>query len=235
MEGEAVQGTTSGAQVPTGRGRAAPGSRSYLTLAEIGYLAQAVLVMANVVVLAVTLDIGYAMSLPATAIGVIVSLVLSVAWFQLGRSERNSWFQAAGVFGVLGAVLSSAQLLESGQNPLELYITIVVPIVSLVSLIYFAMQLLALYSAASVFQVRLFRWAAYAFAIGFVVTSVGGSVALVVTATDQVGSQHGLISSAVFGLGFLFSVATSLIAAIGFHRLRGPSGRMAGVSAPTPP
>jgi hypothetical protein len=236
MEGEADQGKTPVAQVVSGRGRAAPGSRPYLTLAEIGYLAQVAIVLAFLAVLAVTLNPGYTTSLPSTLGVVVLGLVLSVAWFQLGRNERNSWFLAAGVFGALSVVLSLVQPSESGQNTPGLHFVVLIPVVSIVALIYFATQLLAYNSAARVFQVRLFRYAAYTLAIGFVLLLVGGSAAAILTATrqggaGQVSSQQNMVSAAVLAFGYIYSAVTSAIAGVGFHRLRG-SGGVVGASAP---
>jgi hypothetical protein len=199
---------------------AMPGSRSYVRLAEAGYLVSAALVLVYVVVLAVAGETVFTNGLMMVFASAAIGLVLSVAWFQLGRRQGISWFMAAGVFGGASAVLSVFNLLES-SGPLSSFSIAITFTESIVTLTYFAAQLLAFYKAAKVFRVRLFMYATYLLAIGFVVTPIASVLLVAATAFHPVVSQY--LAYSAYGMGLLFSAGTSLAAAVGFHRLMGAS------------
>ena len=92
-----------------------------------------------------------------------------------------------------------------------------------VSLVYFVMQVSAFFSAARAFQVRLFRYAGYLFVITFVVTFVVATVGTIVVVSGTSQVQSG-VNLATYGLDYVFSAVTSVVAGIGFHRLRGTAG-----------
>jgi hypothetical protein len=217
MGDDAARGMGTGAPAPAGRGKIAPGAGPYLRLAEVGYLGVAAVALVNLAVLAVTSS-EYVDSLASTLVGTVLSLVLLVAWVQLGRKQGISWFIAAGAFGGLSAVISLAVRSEPTPNTFGFAIAFAWA-VSVVSLIYFATQLLAFNSAANSFQVRPFKYAAYLLAGGFVVSLLVGSIGAALAATQQTG--QGVVLDAVYGLGGVFSVAMALAAWLGFHRLRG--------------
>jgi hypothetical protein len=217
MGDDAARGMGSGAPAPAGRGKIAPGTEPYLRLAEVGYLGVAAVALVNLAVLAVTSS-EYVDSLASTLVGTVLSLVLLVAWIQLGRKQGIPWFIAAGAFGGLSAVIGLAVRSEPTPNTFGFAIAFAWA-VSVVSLIYFATQLLAFNSAANSFQVRPFKYAAYLLAGGFVVSLLVGSIGAALTATQQTG--QGVVLDAAYGLGEVFSVAMALAAWLGFHRLRG--------------
>jgi hypothetical protein len=212
-EKKVAQGMSPGASTLAGRGKVAPGSRLYLGLAEAGYLGAVALALLNLGVLAVTFDSIYVNSLASTFPAVVLSFVLAIAWIQLGRKQGIPWFIAAGALGGVSAVATLAQQFESGSNTPTLALG---QIMFFVSVIYFATQLLAFNSASNSFQVRPFKYAAYFLACGFVVALLGGPMIAVLTAAQQTGAFV-LVLSSDFG----FSVAMSLAALVGFHRLRG--------------
>jgi len=212
----------SGAGAPVGRGEAAPGSLPYLTLAEIGYFGEVALIVVDFVLLAATMSTDYSSSVPSTVVGTLLGLMISVAWFQLGRKVGNSWFLAAGISGAVGAVLGLAPSLGSGTNPSGSYI-VLLDIAALVSLVYFVMQVSAFFSAARTFQVRLFRYAGYLFVIAFVVTFVVAAVGTIASGPGTNQIQSG-VNLATYGLDYVLSAMTSMVAGIGFHRLRGTAG-----------
>jgi len=114
----------------------------------------------------------------------------------------------------LSAAVSPVQPLGSTLAPSSSYIGLLY-LGSTVSLVFFAVQLLAFYYAANVLQVRLFRYVAYAQAILFVASSGGKAAAEALTQSA---------ASLVYAVEFLTSGAVSLAAVVGFHRLRGPPG-----------
>jgi hypothetical protein len=218
MNHDAARGTTSEAQVPTVQGKVMPGSRPYLRLAEVGYLAQFALSSFLVILLAAGFagfDSAYAKLLSSTLVAAVIGLVLAVAWAQLGRKQGVSWFVAAGVLGGVSAVLNLVAL--SGPSPSLLGLWFALDqAVSIVSVAYFATQLLAFYTASKTFHVGLFKYAAYLLAIGFVASPFLGVVMVESAAMQPAGE---FISNLVYGVALLFSAATSLAVGLGFHRL----------------
>ena len=214
--------SASEARTPPGRVEVTAGSLLYLTLAEIGYFGAAALAAVDFVLLVATMSTGYSSSVPSSLVGILLGLLISVAWFQLGRKVGNSWFLAAGISGAAGAVLGLASSLWSGVNPSGYYI-IAVDMETLVSLVYFVMQVSAFFSAARTFQVRLFRYAGYLFVITFVVTFVVATVGTIVVVSGTSQAQSG-VNLATYGLDYVFSAVTSIVAGIGFHRSRGTAG-----------
>jgi hypothetical protein len=220
MGDEAGVVKTSEAGASTGRGGVTAGLVPYLTLAEIGYFGLVVLSAVDFVLLAATMSVDYSRSIPSTVAGAILSLTISVAWFQLGRKIGNSWFLATGISGAASAVLGLAPSLGSGVNPSDLYI-IVIEIQALVSLVYLVMQVVAFFSAARAFQVMLFRYAGYLFVTTFVVTFVVGAVGVVAIAS---GTSQNWATLGTYGVDYVLSAVTSMAAGIGFLRANGTFG-----------
>jgi len=224
--------SASEAKTPTGRGEVTAGSSAYLALAEIGYFGGVALTAVDLVLLAATTSTDYSSAVPSTLVGSLLGLVIAVAWFQLGRKAGNSWFLAAGISGGMSVVLGMTISLMPKVNPPDFYFG-VAEIEGIVSLAYFVLGVGAFFSAARVFQVRLFRYVGYLLVVGVLVTFVAGVVGTVLTATQplcvpsSVGqscvTQNGA-SLAMYGLSYLISAATSLVAGIGFRRARGIIG-----------
>jgi hypothetical protein len=232
VTGEEADGVSaSEAGAPAGRREVTAGSLPYLTLAEIGYLSAVALTAVDLVLLAATTSTDYLNSVPSTLAESLLGLMIAVAWFQLGRKNGNSLFVAAGIFGgasaVLGLVISSVPAVNLpeffGVAEMETF----------VSLVYFVLGVAAFFSAGRVFQVRLFRYAGYLLVVGFLVTFAAGVVGTVMTATQplcvpsSVGqscvAQNGAFL-ATYGMGYLISAATTLVAGIGFRRVRATVG-----------
>jgi hypothetical protein len=216
------------AQEPAVGGGVRLGSRPYVTLAEIGYLAVVAYVTIDFVLLVVTRSSAYSGAVLSIAVTSVLGFLISVAWFQLGRKEENSRFLAAGVAGAANAVLSLAsQFVYGAITSSSSFIAIeVIGIVAVfVALFYFVMQIYAFFAAASVFRVRLFRYAGYMFVVGFLAGFALSEAGTAIEGLEQVGQGtsggQNEVSLAAIGLGLLFSAATSLAAGIGFHRLRG--------------
>ncbi len=208
--------------------KAPTGSLHYLTLAEFGYLGQVVLIAADLVLLIATAGVDYSGSIPSSVVETLLGLVISVAWFQVGRKVGNSWFLAAGISGAASIVLGLAISLMPSVNPSESYV-IVAEIEGVVSLAYFVLGVGAFFSAARVFKVRLFRYAGYLLVVGFLVTFLAGMPNAIMTATQapcvpsssgQSCIVQGGAGLATYGLGFLVAATTSLVAGMGFHRAR---------------
>jgi len=208
------------------------GSVPYLTLAEIGYLGQVVLIAANFVLLVATAGVDYSGSIPSSVVETLLGLVIAVAWFQVGRKAGNSWFLAAGISGAASVLLGLAISLMPSVNPPESFV-IVAEIEGVVSLAYFVLGVGAFFSAARVFKVRLFRYAGYLLVVGFLVTFLAGMANAIMTATQapcvpSSAGQSCIVQNggalASYGLGFLVSAATSLVAGIGFRRAAGIVG-----------
>jgi len=103
---------------------------------------------------------------------------------------------------------------------------IVVEIQALVYLVYFVMQVAAFFSAARAFQVRLFRYAGYLLAVAFVVTFVVGAASEFSVAS---GTSQNVGALGAYGVDYVLSAATSLVAGIGFLR----ASRAFGLSKPS--
>lgn len=208
-----------GIRPQAGRATVMPGSRPYVQLAEAGYPASAAFSLANVVLLATLHEAGFAFGWAETFVSAAITLLLSVAWIQLGRSQGVSWFLAVGVFGGASAVLSLIIPLET--LPILTVASIALSLAeAIVSPVYFAAQLLAFYTAAKSFQVRLFAYAVYLLAIGFVASPIAGA-ALVASASNFQPVVGETVSYLAYGGGLVISAWTALVAAVGFHRLRG--------------
>jgi hypothetical protein len=164
----------------------------------------------------------YSKSIPWIVVETLLVFVLSVAWFQLGRKERNSWFIATGISGAASAVLGLTPPLGPGTNPSGFYF-FVTEIGALVSLVYFVMQVSAFFSAARVFHVGLFRYAGCLFVAAFVVTFVVGMVGVIAGASGTSQTQSGA-ALVTYGVDYVFSAVTSMTAGIGFRRARGTVG-----------
>ena len=208
------------------------GLSPYLTLAEIGYLGQVVLIGANLVLLIATAGVDYSGSVPSSVVETLLGLVISVAWFQVGRRVGNSWFLAAGISGAASVVLGMAVSSMPTVNPSEAYI-VVAEMEGVVSLIFFIIGVVAFLSAARVFKVRLFRYAGYLLVVGFLVTFLAGMADAIIAAplapcVPSSAGQSCLVQNGsvlvTYGLGYLVSAATSLVAGIGFSRARGIAG-----------
>jgi hypothetical protein len=146
-----------------------------------------------------------------------ISLVIAVAWIQLGRKQRSSLFVAAGAIGWVAPAFVLVLNLEIGTSSFGLFEGLGLAEV-ITSLVYFAVQLLAFNSAANSFQVRPFKYAVYLLATQFVVSLVGGSAGAAL-----VEMQHASLTglpNVLYGIGLAFSATTSLAAGIGFHRVR---------------
>lgn len=212
----AGQEVAAGAQAPPGKSKVAPSSRPYLKLAEAGYLAQVVFDLAYVVVLAVLFETVLAGGLLPTLASTAIAILLSVAWVQLGRKQGVSWFVAAGAIGWVSPVISLILWFEPAPASFGLGF-VLSQVESVVSIIYFAAQLLAFYTAGKLFQVGLFKYAAYLLAIEFVASPVVAAVLLEATAMQHVAPIA--LTNLVYMVGLLFSAALSLTAAAGFHRV----------------
>jgi len=222
-------GEAGDAETPEATATAPAGSSLYATLGEIGYFGQVALAAVDLVLLAAT-SLDYASSIPSTVVETLLVLLISVVWLQLGRKVGNSWFLAAGVSGAASVVFGLALSLGSGVNPSSSYI-IATDLQSLISLVYFVMQVSAFFSAARAFQVRLFRYAGYLFVITFVVTFIVGAVGMIATISSTNQMQSGA-DLATLGVDGALSAVTSLVAGIGFRRLRGTPG-VPGLNLPT--
>jgi len=221
-----LEGDASG-DVKTAEVKAPTGSLPYLTLAEIGYLGQVVLIAADFVLLAATAGVDYSGSIPSSVVATLLGLVISVAWFQLGRMTHNSWFLAAGISGAASIVLGLGVSTMPGVNPSASYI-ILAEVEGVITLAYFVLGVGAFFSAARVFKVRLFRYAGYLLVVGFLVTFLAGMASAITTATQAscIPSPAGQSCSvqnnvALESLGYIVSTAMSLVAGIGFRRVRG--------------
>lgn len=227
--GEGV-GAASGAPAGQSEARTAPGLGPYARLAVGGYLCQTVFVLYSVVLVA-TSDLFFQTQLPWNLASTAISLFLSFVWVQLGRRQRVSWFTAAGVAGGLGALLALVGSLDTAlivtsqssiTSPSGTFVWSVAAneAGSIVSLVYLAAQLMAYYTASKVFQVRLFRYAAYLLAVGV----VGPPVSVVIMAGLGVSApEHPEVATTlVYGVGLLFSAATSLTALAGFLQFERP-------------
>lgn len=193
-------------------------SRPYARLAEFGYLVSAAYALGNMVLLTVLRETGFAFGWAETLVSAVITVVLSVAWFQLGRKQDVEWFLAAGVFGGASAVLSLITNLEPLPAPVASGTFVISLVEAMISLVYFATQLLAFYTAAKRFQVKFFMYAVYLLVIGTVASPVVGAALVTSTATQQpvVGETLGYLA---YGIALLISTATALAAAAGFHRL----------------
>lgn len=205
------------ARLPGGQAALVPGSLTYARLAEAGYLTSAAFALADVILLALLHVTGFSFGLAETLASAAIAFVLSVAWFQLGRKQEVAWFIAAGAFGAVSAVLSLIVSLWSSSPIIGFWVAISLVEV-IVSLVYFAVQLLAFYTAAKKFQVRPFMYAAYLLAIGFVVSPIIG--VLLVTPTSNFQPLAGETASHLaYGIGLIIAAGSALAAALGFHRL----------------
>ena len=222
---EAGDVSTSEAGTPAGRGEVTP----YLTLAEIGYFGAVALTAVDLVLLAVTRSTGYPGSIPSILVETLLGFVIAVAWFQLGRKIESSLFVAVGIFGGADTVLGLVVSLIPAVNPPDFFFGIAL-METFISLIYFVLGVAAFFSAARVFQVRLFRYAGYLLVASFLATFIAGMAVMFMTTTEPAcvpssAGQSCFVQSGVFlaryGLGYLISAATSLVAGIGFRRARG--------------
>jgi hypothetical protein len=217
---------TSEARAPAAaRGRVTSGSAPYLTLAEIGYFCQVVVIAVDFVLLAATANLDYSGSIPSIAVEALLALVISVAWFQLGRKVGNSWFLVVAISGAVSWVLALAISFVPGMDLPDIFV--IGETSAVVSLVYLVTGVGAFLSAARVFQVRLFRYAGYLLVAGFLVTFIVGVAVAVLTQPLCVPSSavqsctvRNDASIAGFGLGYLISAAMSLIAGTGFRRTR---------------
>jgi len=223
---EAGDVSTSEAGTPAGRGEVTP----YLALAEIGYFGAVALNGVDLVLLAVAMSTNYLSSVPSILVEAL-GLVIAVAWFQLGRKVESSLFVAAGIFGAASTVLGLVISLIPAVNLPEFFGIAMME--TFVSLVYFVLGVAAFFSAAAVFQVRLFRYVGYLLVAGFLVTFIVGMASIFMTATlplcvppstGQSCFVHNSVFLARFSLGYLISAATSLLAGIGFRRARGVFG-----------
>lgn len=204
--------------LPTDQVKMMPGSRPYARLAKFGYLVSAAYALGNMVLLTVLRETGFTFGWVETLVSAVVTIVLSVAWFQLGRKQEVSWFLAAGVFGGVSAVLGLIINLEPLPAPVASGTFVAISMVeAIIFLVYFATQLLAFYTAAKRFRVKFFMYAAYLLVIGTVASPVVGAALVASTATQQpvVGETFSYLA---YGIALLISAATALAASAGFHR-----------------
>jgi len=219
--------SASEAGTPAGRGRVTP----YLTLAEIGYFGAVALTAVDIVLLAATMSMDYSTSVPSSLVGAILGFMVAVAWFQLGRRMENSLFVAVGIFEGASLVLGLVLSLTPAANLPEFFGVAVME--TFVSLIYLVLGVAAFFSAARVFQVRLFRYVGYLLVANLLVTLIVGIAGTVMTATQPLcvpssAGQSCFVQNGVFlaryGSAYTVSAATSLVAGIGFRRARGIVG-----------
>lgn len=212
----AGRGVASGARGLANQVGVMPGARPYVRLAVVGYLCQTAYVLFAAAVV-VASGSAFMVNLPSNLLATAISLFLSAVWVQLGRKQRVSWFTAAGVAGGASAVLGLTA--SFGPSTVQAGMSTASQAETVVSLVYFATQLLAYYTASKVFQVRLFRYSAYLLAIGF----VGGPLVaafLVISVAAPVHPE--IVTNLAYGIGLLFSAATSLTALAGFLQLGRP-------------
>lgn len=210
-EGEALP------RPPAERGTAAPGSRPYLRLAVVVYLAQVAYPLALLALLTIVSAGTLLTSTPSILASAVLALFLSVAWIQVGRKQGVSWFVAAGSLGGVNAVITTVVPFSELSSPMAISAAgfrIGVEVESLVSLLYFAAQLVAFWTAAGAFQVKPFRYAAYLLAAGFVVPLVSAALVGLMYPSFAISEASAKLT---YGLVLAISAGTSMAAVVGFH------------------
>ena len=194
-----------------------PSSTPYLTLAEIGYFGQLLLTLVGAVWFLTT---SYSNSTPLALATATLYVCVSSTWLRLGKDAAISRFVGAGALGVAFGVFSWVSAFANPSLPAVFQIGLS-GVSGFIFLAYIVYQIRAFFTAAEVLEVRLFRFAALILIAGIAAT-VFSAVALGAFAVAYgLGSRISNFVPIQIWVGDVWIGALSLVAGMGFHRLKG--------------
>ena len=219
----------------------------YFRLAEVGYLGQLAYALVGAAVLLVDFGLLYTGSGLLGLVAQVAGFCIAFAWWQLGKSPRNSTFIYAGVLGMVVSSLSAVVSLSSafvsvssGFSPALASLTALSGVAGVVLLVTVYFQTRAFFSAARTLQKELFRWAGLAYiggylaalsvsAVGlsfqfsydFTIIFSGGQVPVcTLSSAGDYCSLYFRVIFAQYAAGYVYSGFVAAISGVAFHRAR---------------